>query len=289
MAGEGVTDLLFTRHVTSAWCRRGRCTTLLTLAVTLAAGCGGNDGRIPTDVVDPDRYLFEQGQAALEEGDWFDARQYFGQIIDNYPGSTRRAAAKLGVADSFFGEHSVESLVLAANEYSEFLRFYPTHQRADYAQYRLAMTSFEQMRAPERDQTDTRNALRELERFLAAYPRSDLLPEVETKWREARSRLSEAVYLVGRHNLRRGAYRGAWSRFEEILADDPEYPGRDLVYFYLAETWAKSDTNNREVDQANRMRAIEYLERLLAEFPESEKHGEAAERLERLQEEIKAE
>jgi outer membrane protein assembly factor BamD (BamD/ComL family) len=109
------------------------------------------------------------------------------------------------------------------------------------------------------------------------------------KWREARSRLSEAIYLVGRHNLRRRAYRGAYSRFEEILEDDPAYPRRDLVYFYLAETWAKADTNNREVDRNNTMRAIEYLERLLAEFADSEKHEEAAERLEGLREELKAE
>ncbi len=262
---------------------------LALLALVLVAGCGRNDGLIPSDVTDPDRYLFDRGQEALDEHHWLDAREYFGQIIDNYPTSTRRPAAKLGVADSFFGEGSTESLILAANEYNEFLRFYPTHQRADYAQYRLAMTYFEQMRAPERDQSNTIDALRELEAFRANYPRSELLPEVEMKWREARSLLSESIFLVGRHNLRRRAYRGAWSRFEEILEDDPGYPQRDLVYFYLAETWDKSDTNNREVERNNTMQAVSYLERLLAEFPESEKHEEAAERLERLQEELKAE
>jgi outer membrane protein assembly factor BamD len=280
---QGVTDLLFTQPSTSEPRRQGRTGLVLLVLALTVAGCGGNQGLIPSGVTDPDRYLFERGQEALAESHWLDAREYFGQIIDNYPQSTRRATAKLGVADAFFGESSAESLILAANEYSEFLRFYPTHERADYAQYRLAMTSFEQMRAPERDQTNTRDALRELDVFRANYPQSDLLPEVEMKWREARNLLSEATYLVGRHNLRRGAYRGAFSRFQEVLEDDPGYARRDLLYFYLAETWTKSDNPNTEADDQNtRAQAIQNLERLLDEFPESDRRDEAAQRLEDL-------
>ncbi len=42
--------------------------------------------------------------------------------------------------------------LLAANEFREFLTFYPTHPRADYAQLQLARSYTEQMLAPERDQ-----------------------------------------------------------------------------------------------------------------------------------------
>jgi outer membrane protein assembly factor BamD len=126
------------------------------------------------------------------------------------------------------------------------------------------------MRAPERDQSATREALRELQEFLASFPQSPLRPEVEMKWREARSRLSEAEYRIGVQNLRMRAYRGAVSRFEQILEEDPEYPGRDAVYFHLAETYARAD---------NTTEAIPYLERLLAEFPASERRQDAEELL----------
>ena len=43
------------------------------------------------------------------------------------------------------------------NEFREFLTYYPTHRRADYAQFKLGMTSFYQMHGPERDQTETRD------------------------------------------------------------------------------------------------------------------------------------
>ena len=76
--------------------------------------------------------------------------QAHGYAADN-PQSPLRPDAKLGVGDSFLGEHSTEALITAATEFREFLTFYPTNPRADYAQYKVAMSHYEQMRAPERE------------------------------------------------------------------------------------------------------------------------------------------
>ena len=43
------------------------------------------------------------------------------------------------------------STILAANEFREFLRFFPLDKRADYAQYKLAIASSKQILGPERD------------------------------------------------------------------------------------------------------------------------------------------
>ena len=98
------------------------------------------------------------------------------------------------------------------------------------------MAHFRQMRAPQRDQTETREAIKEFETFVARYPNSSLMPEVQAKLREARDRLSEADYQVGYFYYRQKWYPGAIDRFKAVLKDDPEYTGRDSVYFYLAES-----------------------------------------------------
>ena len=90
-----------------------------------------------------------------------------------------RADAKLGIGDAFLGEGRADSTVLAANEFREFLTFFPLSGRADYAQYKLAVAQMKQMLGPERDQTATKSALAELDRFLQGYPTSPLRPEVE--------------------------------------------------------------------------------------------------------------
>ena len=146
------------------------------------------------------------------------------------PQSPFRPDAKLGIGDTYLGEGTAEALVLAINEFREFLSFYPTNARADYAQYKLGMAHFRQMRAPQRDQTETRDAIKEFEAFVDALSEQQLMPEVKAKLREARDRLSEADYLVGYFYFRQRWYPGAIDRFKALLKDDPEYTGRDAVY-----------------------------------------------------------
>ena len=245
------------------------------LLLLLVAGCGGNRNAVPNNTTNPDRFLYERGTASLKERKWADAREYFRQVVDNYPNSPHRPDAKLGMGDSYLGEKTSESLVLSANEYREFLTFYPTNPRADYAQYKLAMTHFEQMRAPERDQTETQSALREFQVFFDRYPMSPLAGEVRMKWREARDRLSRAELRVGIHYYRIRWYPGAIPRLRQVLSDDPEFSGRDEVYFYLAESLSRAD-------RGKIAEAIPYFERLLTEFPESEHLEDARRRLEEL-------
>ena len=78
----------------------------------------------------------------------------------------------MALGDTYLGEGGTENLLLAANEFREFLTFYPTHARADYAQLKLAMSHFEQMLAPERDQSDDARCIKEIEIFLQRFPNS---------------------------------------------------------------------------------------------------------------------
>jgi outer membrane protein assembly factor BamD len=246
---------------------------IVVAALVAIGGCSARPTTPPPGTAQPDRFLFEQGTAALKEGDWMDARTYFQQIVDGYPQSAFRPDAKLGVGDSYLGEDTAASVVLAANEFREFLQFYPTSPRADYAQYKLAMSHFEQMRAADRDQTETREALKEFDVFFQKFPDSPLTPEVKMNWRIARDRLSESSYRVGMTYYRIAWYPGAIDRFREVLRDDPDYTGRDAVYFYLAESLARTDKTAE---------AIPFFERLLAEFPSSEHLEDAKVRLQAL-------
>jgi outer membrane protein assembly factor BamD len=246
----------------------------LLLLLALVAGCGGEAAVTPPPS-NPDRFLFDRGTEALKERKWLNAREYFRQVVDNYPNSPLRAEAKLGIGDAYLGEDSAESLVLADNEFREFLTFYPTHARADYAQYKLAMSHFEQMRGADRDQTETREALEEFQVFFNRFPQSPLMPEVRKNWRVARDRLSQHNLDVAITYFRSLNWcPGAVPRLREVLTEDPEFSRRDSIYFYLAECLSRSETSKAE--------AIAYYGRLVKEFVESEHLERAHERLEQL-------
>jgi len=247
---------------------------LAIVAMASLTACGGNKPpETPTGNIPPDQFLFQRANDGVRRQRWVDARKYFQQIVDNYPQSVLRPDAKLGVGDSYLSEGGDANLVLAENEFREFITFYPTNARVDYAQYKLAMTHYRRMKAPERDQTETLAAVREFEAFFDRYPNSMLTAEVREKWREARSRLSQASYKVGLYYYRARWYPGAIDRFKEVLKDDPGYPERDAVYYYLAESLLKTD---------KKAEAVPYYDRLVKEFERSEYLDDARKRLEAL-------
>ena len=244
----------------------------LVSALITAAACGNKDV-VPQNVANPDRFLFERGDAALKERNWIEAREFYRQVFDNYPQSPFRPDAKLGIADTYLGEKSAESLVLADSEYHEFLTYYPRHARADYAQYKLAMTYFQQMRGPDRDQTATREALTEFQVFFDRFPESKLMPEVRKNWRIARDRLSDSELEVGETYVRMGVLRGAEKRLQELLKEDPEYTHRDAAYYHLAEIYLKAD---------RKAEALPWYQRLVDEFVQSEYLERSQKRLKEL-------
>jgi outer membrane protein assembly factor BamD len=246
-------------------------------ALTLTAACASSGstrrGGVPVGTAQPDQYLFDRGTAALNDKKWLSAREFFRQLEDNYSQSPLRPDAKLAIGDTYLGEGSSDSLVLAINEFQEFLTYYPTSPRADYAQYQIGVAHVRQMRNPERDQTETRDAIRELQAFVIRYPNSKLMPDARSRLREAKDRLSMSDYLVGFFYFRNHWYPAAIDRFITVIKDDPEFSGRDSLYFYLGESLIKM---NRSAE------ALPYYEKLVSEFEQSDHLRDARKRIEEL-------
>jgi len=246
---------------------RGFRILVLVLATTVA-GCAAKSNTMAPGTADADKFLFDRGTESAKEKKWLQAREYFRNLVDNYPQSPFRPDAKLALGDTFITDGGTENLLLGANEFREFLTFYPTHPRADYAQLQLARAYTEQMLAPERDQASTKDAIKEIEIFLQRFPNSQLMPEARKMEREAKDRLSEANYRVGYYYYRVRWYPGAIDRFKDLLATDPAYSGRDAVYFHLAESLYR--TAEAELKDDKKAEALPYYERLLKEFEKSE-------------------
>jgi outer membrane protein assembly factor BamD len=169
--------------------------------------------------------------------------------------------------------------VLGINEYREFLSFYPTHTRNYYAQFKLSMAHFYQMRAPARDQTETREAVRELTVFVERFPTSPLIDEGKQRLREAKDRLADSEFAVGQQYYRMKYYPGAIGRLKPLIESDPGYTNRDAAFYYLGESLVA-------VQQP--AAALPYFERLVKEFEQSQYLERAHKRIEELQATLKA-
>ena len=237
-----------------------------TTMAAIGAACGSSEPAITPATVGGDQILFERGTATLVEGRWAAAREYFLQVRDNYPQSGLRADARIGIADSYEGQGGSANYVSALAEYQDFLSLYPTHPRAEYAQFKLAMVHHHQMRPPQRDQTWTQSTIREFELFLERYPNSETVGEVQGYLQEAKDRLSESEFIVGQYYYRNEWWPGAIERLQTVLDTNPEFTGRESTYFYLADAFYKG---------GEFAKALPVFQILLEEFPGTEFNEEA--------------
>jgi len=249
---------------------------LATLVVSFACAASTRNV-VPAGTSEPDKFLFDKGNAAIKAKKWITAREYYKQVVETYTQSPFRPDAKIGVADTYLEEGGTDNLVFAENEYREFLSFYPLNPRADYAQYKLGICHYRQMRAAPRDQTETRDAIKEFQTFVARYPNSSLMPEAKARLRESQDRLAESDYLVGLFYYRQKWYPGSIDRFTALLKSDPDYTRRDNVYFYLAESYVKGSTGNNNAQA--RAQALPLYEKLVNEFQKSEHLQDAQRRI----------
>ena len=245
---------------------------LLTIALICAmvTACASGQKDPVQGQVDADKFLFERGTALMAKKNWLVAREYFRRIVDSYPQSTYRADAKLGVGDSFLGEGNIGALIMGANEFREFLQFFPLNPRADYAQYRLTFAQSKQMLRADLDQTATIETLAEVQKFNENFAKSKYKPDVDKIHRLARDRLSQSEFRVGMLYFKAKYMRGAVPRFVGILNDDPGYTKKDEVYYYLAESFRRAGA---------RAEAAPVYDKLIADYPKSKYAKDAKRRL----------
>ena len=229
-------------------------------------GCGASRTQVPPGTADADKFLFTRGEEEFKDKNWVKAREYYRQIVDNYPQSPFRPDAKLAVGDTLHrrahdrvaapGRERVPRVPhVLSDQRARRLRAVPARLRVSRADARARSRSIGHARR--------RQGAGGLH---GTYPNSALLPDAKKLLREAKDRLSEASYRVGYTITASSGIRAPSIGFKDVLKDDPEFTHRDAVYFYLAEALRLSNLK----DTAKLAEALPYYERIIKEFETSE-------------------
>jgi len=209
----------------------------------------------------PDEEIYQRAMAQLDKNKHFKARSMLEKLVKRGDLPPDLAPlVQVALADTYFGNKGVLNLTEAMSRYSNFLIFYPTHAKADYAQYRLALCHFMQVYAPDRDQSETFVALEEFRKVQRQHPDSPYVDLAMEKILEGSNVLAEHEYRVGAFYYNRNAYLGAIDRFLNILDKYPRYPEKDRLYYFLGD--ALTRTARSEEGQI-------YLRKLLETYPKS--------------------
>ncbi len=121
----------------------------------------------------------------------------------------------------------------AIEAYRKFLDTYPDNMYAPYAQYRIAMIYFSQVKGYDRGYGAAKKALEEFRKLRMLYPRNPYKDSIAMHISRCRYIIASYEFMVGKFYYRKKAYRGALGRFEGIIQDYPDFVRMPQV-LYLA-------------------------------------------------------
>ncbi|MGM0417984.1 MAG: outer membrane protein assembly factor BamD [Thermodesulfobacteriota bacterium] len=186
---------------------------LIILAIT--SGCG----LFHKDTEKTATELLAEARIEYQDEDYRDAIELFQQLINWYPFSKHVTEAEIKIADAYF---EMEKYNEAIRAYNSFERLHPLNPEAEKASFRIAQSFYKQVYSIDRDQTNTREALKHFNRFLKSYPDSKYSKKAEEKAKDCIRRLADSELYVGNFYFKQEAFEAAEQRFNNIIKNYPE-------------------------------------------------------------------
>lgn len=223
------------------------------LAAFLLAGCAGK-GAVREK---SSQEWYDQGALLAAKEKYDEALSAFKEAAKGYRGADLDADIQISLADAYFNQKEYPAAVEA---YTEFLRLHPHNARADYAQFRIAISWQKVMGGPDRSPEPARKAQAAFDALLRGYPRSTLLEQARAGLLVVRRRMAEHELYVADFYRRAERYRAAAGRYELVLRDFADSGFADQALYRLGGCYSKL----REQEKADR-----FYEQLRREYPQS--------------------
>lgn len=231
--------------------------------VTVSA-CGSGQLQLPADAAGTD--LFQQGQQFVTEEEWSNAARAFDTLLRNYPTSPFLPDARLGLGRAYYEQDRSDTLLLAIDAFKNFLTYHPSHEQVDYSQLMVAMSYMQLMRAPDRDQFYTREALDEFEAFMEDYPESSYRQFGVENMRLVVDTLAAHELGIAKFQIGRKQFEASRLRSEYALRKYPTTTHRCELLYTLAEALRR---------QGDVARAKGYYEQLVSEHADCKRVRDA--------------
>jgi len=239
---------------------------LLALSTVLVlTACGGSQSGRNLSYGESAEAEYEAAMSDFRDEDCLDAEPAFRRVRREYPYSRFAALAELRIADCKTMQQQYPEAIQA---YRQFVRNRPSHSEVSYARFKIAEAHFRQIPdewllsppAFERDQGPTKEALRQLRRFILDFPEDERVEAAQRMVKKALELLARHELYVADFYLQRDEPQAAVGRLRTLLV---AYEGSGVepeALLMLGRTY---------LELRDRTHARETFEQLIERYPES--------------------
>ena len=247
--------------------------------MSFGTGCKSSGGAHKPDKLtqellsSPKETLYQKGKALIDKKKWEQGRKYLTYVFETYPNDPLGRDSLLLVADSYLKQGGAAAYTEARYRYRDYLNRYPDAPRRDYARYQFAYCSDKEHSRPDRDQTQTREAIQQYQSLIREYPDSPFAGAARERIRQLVDILAEHEFAVGYFYMRKGSLGSAMGRFTSMEERYPDYANKDKLFYYQGRILTRLGRDDE---------AARYYSRLLEEYPTSDYAKRARDRLKKL-------
>ena len=221
-----------------------RLAMITTLALSLS-GCASFLDEEKDPILDwPAQRLYNAGKAALDDGDYEKAVEFYQKLDTRFPFGPLAQQAQMETAYAHYKNNEPASAVAAADR---FLKLNPRHSNVDYAYYVKGLARFDQGRgfldriSPlDPSQRDPGKALESFEDFSALvnrFPKSRYAKDARNRMLYLRNNLAKHELHVANYYMRRGAYVAAANRAKYVIENYDRAPSVPRALVVMAKAY----------------------------------------------------
>src|ERR1051326_732350 len=177
-----------------------------------------------------------------------------------------------------YATYSMGDYLLAGYHFENFVKTFPASDKTEECAFMYAYCYYLESPRYSLDQTDTKNAIKELQFFINKYPDSKRKEECNALITTLREKLEKKYYEISMQYYFLDDYKAAIVSFDNVLKDYPDTKYREEVMYLLVKTnyiYALKSTENKK---AERLKAtVDAYNKFLSYYPENSKYSREAE------------
>ncbi len=211
---------------------------------------------------------YEMAMVYYEKGDYLRALQLFDQLLPIVRGTDKSEKLYYAYAYCYYYQ---EDYILASYYFKQFVRNFPLSELAEECYFKSAYCMYLDSPKYNLDQTNTYDALKELQLFINMYPGSEKREECNQLIDNLRFKLQTKAFEVAKLYFKMEDFIAAITSFENILKDYPDTEYKEEILYYIILSYFQYAELSIISKKKERYQAtIEAYEKFNTFYPESE-------------------
>ena len=236
---------------------------IISLLVVLSACNGYNKLQKSSDY----KLKYAKALEYYDKEDYYKALNLFDQVMPFYRGTDESEDMQYKYAYAYYYQ---KDFIMASYYFNRFTKTFPTSKYVEECAYMSAYCKYLDSPKYSLDQTNTKEAIKELQIYINTYPYSNRVKKSNELIDELRTKLQKKSLEIAKLYLKMKRYKAAVTSFENLLKEYPDTQFKEEALFRTIEAYyfyaSKSVRSKRK---ERYLEAVDNYNEFISLYPDS--------------------